>query len=126
VVNPKDDIWERIESLAEENSPRRFKHLWKKQELTGQTDLVSDLGLVGDDASEFMDRYACEFRLEPGDYDASIYFDEEGLWILPTLKKGKEKKHITLGMLYLAAKTGKWDSEKLNQACQNNQYGLRG
>ncbi len=122
MVNPKDDIWERIVRLAEEIPSVGFRHVGKGQEFTRQTDLVSDLGLVGDDASEFMDRYASEFNIKQGDYEASTYFDAEGLWILPTFRKKKEKKHITLGMLYLAVKIGEWDSEELNRAYLNNQY----
>lgn len=122
MVNPKDDIWERIVRLAEEIPSVGFRQAGKGQELRRQTDLVSDLGLVGDDASEFMDRYASEFDVKQGDYDASAYFDAEGLWILPTFRKKKEKRHITLGMLYLAAKIGEWDSEKLNLAYLNDNY----
>lgn len=122
MVNPKDDIWERIVRLAEDIPSVTFKNLGKQIEYTRQTDLVSDFGLVGDDASEFMDRYASEFNVKQGDYDASAYFDAEGLWLLPTFKKQKEKKHITLGMLYLAAKSGEWDSEKLNHAYLNDRY----
>lgn len=122
MVNSRDDIWERIVRLAEESPSVGFRHVGKRQEFTRQTDLVADLGLVGDDASEFMDRYASEFDVKQGDYEASAYFDAEGLWILPTFRKKKEKRHITLGMLYLAAKTGDWDSEKLNRAYLTNRY----
>lgn len=122
MVNPKDDNWERIVRLAEEIHSVGFRHVGKGQEFTRQTDLVSDLGLIGDDASEFMDRYASEFDVKQGDYDASAYFDAEGLWILPTFRKKREKMHITLGMLHLAAKIGEWDSEELNRAYLNDYY----
>jgi Protein of unknown function (DUF1493) len=122
MVNPKDDVWERIVGLADEVPSVGLRQVAKKREFTRRTDLVLDLGLVGDDAIEFMDKYASEFDVKQGDYETSAYFDAEGLWLLPTFKKQKEKKKITLGMLYLAAKSGKWDSEKLNQAYLNNCY----
>lgn len=122
MVSLKDDIWERIVSLAQEIPSVGFKQVGKKKELTKQTDLVADLGLVGDDATEFMDKYAAAFDVKEGDYETSTYFDAEGLWLLPGFRKRKEKKHLTLGMLYLAVKNGVWDSEKLNHAYLNNQY----
>ena len=122
MVSLKDDIWERIVWLAEEIPSVGFRQVGKKKEFTKQTDLVADLGLVGDDATEFMDRYATAFNVKQGDYETTAYFDAEGLWLLPGFRKRKEKKHITLGMLYLAVKSGVWDSAQLNHAYLNNQY----
>ncbi len=122
MVSQQEFIWTRIVNLAEEISSVGFKQLGKKKEFTRRTDLVSDLGLVGDDATEFMDKYASEFDVKQGDYQASTYFDAEGLCLLPMFKKQKEKNHITLGMLYLAVKSGEWDSQKLNHAYLNDQY----
>ena len=53
----------------------------------------------------------------------SDYFESEGLWLLPSFKKRKPKMHITLGLLVLAAKTGVWNTETLQQACGRKQYG---
>ncbi len=122
MVNGKDDIWERIVRLVEEIPSVGFRSVGKKQELTRRTDLVLDLGLIGDDAFEFMEKYASEFDIKQGDYDSSAYFDPEGLWLLPAFRKKKEKMHITLGMLEVAAKSGEWNSERLNFAYLDDQW----
>jgi len=114
MVNQKPDIWENIVKLAEDVCSVEF-WIFKKKKMTRQTDLVDDLDLVGDDAFEFMEKYALDLDVERGDYDALLYFETEGLWLLPSFTKQREKKPLTLGMLELAAKMGYWDTESLNQ-----------
>jgi hypothetical protein len=122
VVKSKDDLWQRIVGLAQAVPTVGPGRLWKKSEPTRQTDLVSDLGLVGDDAFEFMEKFAELFGVDKGDFDSAAYFDAEGLSLLPSLKKKAEKKRITLGMLELAARDGKWNSQKLDQARLDGRY----
>ena len=113
MVNKQDTIWPRLVALVEELSTMGFSRLMGSKELTENTNLVSDLGLTGDDAFEFMEKYAALFEVKRGDYDSSNYFESETLWLLPRLKKHKPKMKITLGMLELAAREGEWDSAKL-------------
>ena len=120
MVSNEDTIWTRIVTLVEGLPTKGLSQLLSAGELTRNTDLVSDLGLVGDDAFEFMEQYADLFAVEKGDYDSSNYFDAEGLWLLPRLRKHKPKMRITLGMLELAAREGKWNSAKLNQICSES------
>jgi len=94
----------------------------RELELSRQKELVSELGLVGDDAFEFMGKYASYLNVEKGDYDSSSYFDAEGLWLLLRFRKRKAKMRITLGMLELAARDGEWDSAKLGRAYLNDSY----
>lgn len=122
MVPQKEAIWARLVGLAKEVPSFGLAKLGKKKEFTPQTDLVSDLGLVGYDAAEFMGKYAAAFSVNQGDYDAAAYFDSEGLWILPSLRKKKGKKRLTLGMLYLAAKNGVWATAELERARLNNRY----
>lgn len=115
-------VWDRIVALVADFPSAGLARIGRKHELTRQTELVRDLGLVGDDAFEFMERYATSLNVNKGDYDSSAYFDPEGLWLLPRFGKKKEKLPLTLGMLELAAKGGEWNSTRLNQACLNNAY----
>ncbi|BBA37016.1 uncharacterized protein sS8_5093 [Methylocaldum marinum] len=115
MVTNKDTIWSRIVALVEKLPTKGFSRVMGSQELTRNTDLVSDLGLTGDDAFEFMEQYATLFAVKKGDYDSTNYFEAEGLWLLPRLRKQKPKMRITLGMLEAAAREGEWNSAKLNQ-----------
>lgn len=115
--------WDQLMTLAENLPSFGLCQLGKKVVLTRQTDLVKDLGLVGDDAVEFMDAYASTFNIEVGDYKFSSYFGSEQLWLLPGFSRGKRKSSITLGMLELAAKVGTWDSVQLEQARASGNYG---
>ena len=124
MVTARTDVWDRTVELVKDIDTTGLKGIGRKLELTKQTDLVSDLGLVGDDAFEFMEKYAASLDVKQGDYDSSAYFDTEGLWLLPRFGKKKPKMHITLGMLELAARTGEWNSEKLNRAYLANHYEL--
>ncbi len=119
------EIWVEILKLAEDPPSVPFKHLFNKPVLSRQTDLVKDLGLRGDDAFEFMERYATKFAINKGDYEWSNYFEPERLWLIPSFRKKSAKKPITLGMLELAARMSKWDSKILEQAYSNNDYQLK-
>lgn len=58
MITDKVTIWEQITRLVEDIPSIGVARVGRKLELTRQTDLVSDLGLVGDDAFEFMEKYA--------------------------------------------------------------------
>ncbi|NMG37403.1 DUF1493 family protein [Azoarcus sp. TTM-91] len=113
MVNTEDAIWPRLLKLIEEIPTVGVSSLIGSKSLERTTDLVSDLGLTGDDAFAFMERYAEEFGVDRGDYDSSNYFEPESLWIFPRLRKRKPKLPITLGMLESAARDGVWNTERL-------------
>lgn len=48
--------------------------------LTPSTRLVADLGLAGDDGSEFMAAYAKEFGVDLSGFPAPAVFGREGMW----------------------------------------------
>ena len=114
VVNAEDTIWPRLLALVEEFPTMGVSRLMGSRELTRATNLVSDLGLAGDDAFEFMEKFAEMFEVKRGDYDSSNYFEPESLWFLPRLTKHKPKMKITLGMLEFAAREGEWSSASLD------------
>ncbi|NOS89250.1 MAG: DUF1493 family protein [Methylococcaceae bacterium] len=122
MVTEQASIWGQILLLIKDMPTNAFSRLNKEIEFTRQTDLVVDLGLVGDDAFEFMEKYASSLHVRKGDYDMSLYFDAESLWLLPKVGKSQPKMPITLGMLEVAAKQGVWDSNKLYQCYINNAY----
>lgn len=113
MVTEEDTIWPWLIALVEKLPTEGASRLLGSKELTRNTDLVSDLGLTGDDAFEFVEQYAALFGVKKGDYEQSEYFEPEGLWLLPRLGKHKPKAKITLGMLELAAREGEWNSARL-------------
>jgi hypothetical protein len=125
MVNTEDTIWPRLLALVEELPTMGISRLMGSKELTRTTNLVSDLGLTGDDAFEFMEKYAATFGVKQGDYDSSNYFEPESLWFLPRLRKHKLKMQITLGMLESAAREGEWNSAKLRLLSSDHAGGGR-
>jgi hypothetical protein len=119
------DIWSNILHLAQNPPSIPLKHLFKKPQLTRQTDLVQDLGLVGEDAFEFMDAFSTQFSIQQGDYEWSHYFESEGLWLLPSFRKKQKRKPVALGMLELAAHMGTWDTKTLEMAYETNDYTIK-
>ncbi|WP_161461154.1 DUF1493 family protein [Pseudomonas syringae] len=77
-----------------------------------------DLGLDGDDASDFMEDFFDHFGVDPGDYDHYRYFKPEGtdIFVFFRSKDRRAKTVMTLGMLYDAAKMKAWNCETLEKA----------
>lgn len=113
MVSKDNTVWPRLIALVETLPTQGISRVLGSQKLTRDTDLVLDLGLTGDDAFEFMERYAAIFCVARGDFDMANYFEAEGLWLFPSLRKQKPKMKITLGMLELAAQEGEWRSASL-------------
>ncbi|RMN44134.1 MULTISPECIES: DUF1493 family protein [Pseudomonas syringae group] len=77
-----------------------------------------DLGLDGEDASDFMEGFFEHFGVDPGDYDHYRYFKPEGtdIFVFFRSKDRRAKTVMTLGMLYNAAKMKAWNCETLEKA----------
>ncbi|POD76672.1 hypothetical protein BKM17_11880 [Pseudomonas syringae group genomosp. 3] len=77
-----------------------------------------DLGLDGEDASDFMEGFFEHFGVDPGDYDHYRYFKPEGtdIFVFFRSKDRRAKTVMTLGMLYDAAKMKAWNCETLEKA----------
>lgn len=76
-----------------------------------------ELGLDGDDASDFMEDFFEHFGVESGDYDHYRYFKPEGtdIFVFFRSKDRRAKTAMTLGMLYNAAQTKAWNFETLEK-----------
>lgn len=87
----------------------------KHKTLRLQTAINFDLGCDGAEAKQFMEAVEEEFALDMGDYDAYRYFNPPVFDVfLKHRAKGRgDKIPLTIGMLYLAIKTQRWDTQTL-------------
>ena len=102
---------------------RRFTSDFTNVALEGVTlnsALVEDLGVDGDDGVDFIVQFADRFQVDLSGFNASDYFDSEGLplhapfvWFLQLVTLGRlprreEKMGIEVEDLVAAAKRRKW------------------
>lgn len=82
------------------------------------TCISRDLGLDGDDASDFMGDFFDHFNVVQGDYDHYRYFKPEGtdIFVFFRPKNRRAKTAIKLGMLYSAAQLKIWNCENLENS----------
>ncbi len=102
------DVWPRLLQLAQAASTVGWRQMFKPRQSDRATELVADLGLVGDDALQFMNDYATLFSLDWAEFRFDAYFEPEQLWLLPSLRRRRTKQVLTLGMLEAAALAGRW------------------
>ena len=83
--------------------------------LNRDTKIEDDLGITGDDAIEFFDKFSKEFSIDLSDLDLHRYFESEGVglinfsWLLGKRRKVKRSLHeITIADLENTLKKGKW------------------
>ncbi len=85
--------------------------------LSEETQLVSDLGIDGDDAFEFIEAFAEEFSIKSGDFDFHRYFSPEGFnpfsLIFSFFKTQPIQKPITIGMLAKVVDLGVWTTKDI-------------
>lgn len=79
------------------------------------TSINFDLGCDGADARNLMEALEEQFGIDFIDYDAYRYFQPEGFDVhLKRRAKGRgDKVPLTIGMLYQAVKTQRWDTQTL-------------
>lgn len=79
------------------------------------TSLNFDLGCDGAEAKQFMEALEQDFGVDLGDYNAYRYFQPPVFDVfLKRRAKGRgDKIPLTIGMLYLAIKTHRWDTQTL-------------
>lgn len=103
------DSWQQLLHFVEQE---RGKY---RVPLTSDTELFAQLGLEGDDAAEFLDHYATEFRVDMTSFDYHQYFGPEGLDFVSVIislfsRKGRQPhKPLTLGDLHDAMIRGRWE-----------------
>ncbi len=84
-----------------------------KFELTVNTLLQKDLGIYGDDAIEFIERFGQAFQVDVSEFDYTKYFAGEGgiytPWLTNLLHIDDDfgKAPLTLGHLIMAVEKGK-------------------
>ena len=83
--------------------------------LNRETKLEDDLGITGDDAVDFFDKFSKEFNVDLSALDLQRYFESEGVglinfsWLFGKRKKVKRSLHeITIADLERAIEFGKW------------------
>ena len=100
------DFLEELKQLVLELRGGRAEHL------TAATRIAHDLHLEGDDAEEFLLRYAKQFSVDLSEFEFARHFSGEG--ILPELFWRLRHGHpirmvpLTLGDLATAAARGRW------------------
>jgi len=109
-----ESIFEKIINFVER---QRWKYNFQ---LTRHSRLEEDLGIYGDDATEFIIAFGKEFSVDVSNFMAAEYFRGEGIDfigpIIQFLKREKttEKKILTLGHLEKAALAGRLDEDVIN------------
>ena len=83
--------------------------------LNSNAKLEDDLDIIGDDAVEFFNKFAIEFKVDLSDLDLKKYFESEGVgllnfsWFFGKRRKIKRSEHeITIADLENVLKNGKW------------------
>ena len=123
-------IWEKLEPFI-----RKETDMSPKEKLDHDTQIQDDLGITGDDADPFMEKFFKYFNVKEGDFDLGRYFCGEGLspffpfillWIIALKLFGKkyasiERETLTVGMLEKAIELGKWDTAVIESYFKNEQ-----
>ncbi len=80
-----------------------------------QTSLNFDLACDGVEAKQFMEALEQDFGVDLSDYDAYRYFQPPvfDVFLKRRVKGRGDKIPLTIGMLYLAIKTQRWDTQTL-------------
>jgi hypothetical protein len=103
-LTPEPEIYEKILTFVlEETGTRKC--------LTRQTDLLRDLGVDGDDASEFMYNFGEKFQVDLSNFRFDNYFGGEGLSLIIFIKSlfsPPVKSSCTIELLFDAASNRHW------------------
>lgn len=90
------------------------------EEITIETSLEEDLGVTGDDATDFMVAYGKAFNVDVTNFLAADYFEDEGPVLLRIFMRklfgneNQKKKLITVGHLEKGILHGRLDEEVIN------------
>lgn len=120
-----DPLWKALTDFTREEVGRPL--FGKEPTLVPSTRVNYDLGIDGDDATEFLEKLFDTFNIASVEsFPLNRYFSGEGidppalLGAIPALfqlirtgKRFESKQSLTLGMLLEAARAGRWDSEAI-------------
>ncbi|AJY07061.1 DUF1493 family protein [Burkholderia vietnamiensis] len=117
----ESDVWERLETFAREELGRPL--FGGRLDLLPTSRLEEDLGLTGEDAVEFIDKWAETFSVQVRDFPYRRYFRPEGQEMLSGFLGLFSKRYrrpavvpLTLGMLAEAMQYGRWDTSVIEAA----------
>lgn len=82
-----------------------------RRQITLATDIARDLGVDGDDAREFVRRFADQFNVDMSEFDFNMYFGREGIelsGLIKSLLGRSTKASMTVELLFGAAKERRW------------------
>jgi hypothetical protein len=83
-----------------------------RRKITLATDVAWDLGVDGDDAQEFVRRFADQFSVDMSEFDFDMYFGGEGfdpIRLTKSLLAGRRTKaRMTVELLFCAVKQRRW------------------
>ena len=82
-----------------------------QKEITLGTDIAWDLGVDGEDAREFVGRFAGQFNVDMSEFDFDMYFGGERfelIGLMRSLSGPRTKAPMTVGLLFGAAEQGRW------------------
>jgi len=100
-------LHERIRSFISTETRTRKK-------LSSSTDLALNLGVDGDDALQFMSRFAAAFGVDMSTFNADDYFGAEGFDLIKFVRSRfvgrRGRSSITIAVLVEAAKAHRWPS----------------
>lgn len=107
------------ERVFEELKKIIYKHRWEyKFLLTRETRVQDDLGIYGDDSTDFILAYGKAFNVDLTRFMAGDYFDGEGVRLPLFIKKmfgiKGSKKILTLGHLEKGILASRLDDEVIN------------
>ncbi len=83
-----------------------------KIKITRMTNIERDLGITGDDAWDFLEKYGNKFKVDISNFDFNKSFQEEGSWVFGWVlnifsNKNSTRQTLTVGQLEEAVKIGK-------------------
>ncbi|MFB6447393.1 DUF5958 family protein [Bradyrhizobium tunisiense] len=83
-----------------------------RRQITLATDIARDLGVDGDDAHEFICRFADQFKVDMSEFDFDRYFGGEGFDLVGLIKsviaERSTKAPMTVELLFVSAKQRRW------------------
>lgn len=113
-----------------ENSINFLKNLSGTDKIGPDSDIFNDIGMVGDDFHEMIQKYSKKFSVNMSDYLWYFHADEEGGWnsigalfFNPPYKRVK-RIPVTPSMLTDFANQGKWDIQYPDHKLPKRRYDL--
>lgn len=101
----RDEVFERIQAFI-------VKQIGVDEvEVTRDASLQNDLGIYGDDATDFFTAFGREFNVDVSKFMAADYFKGDGIDVFGL---GKPKSPFTVGHLEKAVIAGRLDEKVIN------------